>query len=127
MASETTEAPVTPIGALLSRYMKREKLSAEELGRRTSRSSAAVRQILYGESAGLKSWRGDSLLFMLARALEIPERELRKAIADHYQQQAADSLLAATKSARNTRRRSSKTCYPQPVVEQRELAYAAGL
>lgn len=74
-----------PIAALLGRYKKRRGLSVSELARQTERSRTAVRNCLSGKSVGLKSWHGDRLFWDLVASLEIPEREARRAVADHFQ------------------------------------------
>lgn len=124
----TAEGPdsVGPVSALLQRYAKRRKVSARELARRIDRDHRVVARMLSGNLLGLKPWQGDSTLFTLARALEIPDKELRKAIADHFQLQAADSLLAQMKASKRSRG-ASKTCLTQTRVEQPVFALAAGL
>lgn len=121
-ADSSTASPIT---ALVRRYVKRRNASTLALSRATGREERTIRLLLAGETTGLKPWQGEALLSIVARELEIPERELRKAIADHYQAQAADSLLAATKSAKDAARRASKRCYAYSALEQPELALAA--
>lgn len=127
MASDEGSTRPAPIPAMLVRYMKRRDLGVVELGGLTGRDHSAISQILAGDSVGLKSWRRERpLLFRIAEALQIPDKELRKAIADHFQLQAADSLLAEMKASKRSKR-ASKTWLTQTAREQRELALAVGL
>jgi hypothetical protein len=80
----TTAASLDPGAALLRRYAARRGLSISELSRRTGRDRKAIRRLLQGEAIGLKPWRGDPLFRLLVRELEIPEREVKRALAAHF-------------------------------------------
>jgi transcriptional regulator with XRE-family HTH domain len=101
-----------PIPAVVRRYMKRQRLGVMELSRRVGRSHASVSNLLSSDAHGLKPWQGESLLFMIARALEIPERELSRAIAAHYRWLAEQAEVELPGSSSG--RRAQKGCYLHP-------------
>lgn len=74
-----------PVALVVGRYMQRRRLSVSELSQRTGRTPRAIQYVLSGQSLGLKPWGGEATLMLLAEELEIPERELRRAIADEVQ------------------------------------------
>jgi len=96
------QAQVTsgPIPDLLLRYLRRRDISQRELAREVGRDPKAIRTLMTGESAGVKPWGGDSLLFMVARALEIPQRELDRAVIAHYRGLSEASLASAADTKR---------------------------
>lgn len=102
-----TDANANPIAALLRRYVQRRGVSTHELGRRIGRTQQAVSLLLTGETTGLKPWNGQRLLFLVAGELEIPERELQRALTAHYRQIGADDLSALATSRNATKRRAS--------------------
>jgi len=73
------EGQTGPIAALVMRHLKRQDLSQRALAERIDRSHTTIQRLLSGEVRGLKPWKDETLLTAIARELEIPETEIRKA------------------------------------------------
>lgn len=81
----TTAERLDPAAALLNRYRARRGLTISDLARMIDRDRKAIRRLLDGDAIGLKPWQGESLFWLLVRAMEIPEREALRALAGHFQ------------------------------------------